>query len=256
MPKAYSELIDSKRFYRRLSRIAAPIAFQSLMLALVAACDALMLGRVAQEQMTAVSLASQIQFVQNMFLMSITAAGSILGAQYWGKGDQLTMRSLFHLMLRFAGIVSILFFAACEGIPGILMAAFTNDEMLITIGIAYLRVAGWSYLLTGVSQCYLAIMKVTDHVNPCAWISSSAVVLNIAFNAVFIYGLLGAPRLEARGAALATAIARLMELALCLVVSSREGYMRPDIRGLFSWNRRLTVDFGRQCLPLLGASLL
>ena len=71
-----------------------------------------MLGRVAQEQMTAVSLATQIQFVQNMFLMAITAAGSILGAQYWGKGDRPTMQSLFHLMLRFAGLVSILFFAA------------------------------------------------------------------------------------------------------------------------------------------------
>ena len=75
---------ENKVFYRRLLTIAAPISFQSLMLALVAAADALMLGRVAQEQMTAVSLAAQIQFVQNMVLMAVTGAGSILGAQYWG----------------------------------------------------------------------------------------------------------------------------------------------------------------------------
>ena len=164
--------LDNKTFYSRLTRIAAPIAFQSLMLALVAACDALMLGRVAQEQMTAVSLATQIQFVQNMFLMAVTAAGSILGAQYWGKGDRQTMQSLFHLMLRFAGLLSILFFAACELIPGLLMRVFASDAILIEIGSAYLRIAGWSYLITGISQCYLTMMKVTDHVNPSAWISS------------------------------------------------------------------------------------
>ena len=102
--------LDNKVFYRRLAEIAAPIAFQSLMTALVAACDALMLGRVAQEQMTAVSLATQIQFVQNMILFAVTGAGSILGAQYWGKGDRPAMQNIFHLMLRFAGIVSVLFY--------------------------------------------------------------------------------------------------------------------------------------------------
>ena len=247
---------DNKYFYRRLWKTAAPITFQSLMLALVAACDALMLGRVAQEQMTAVSLATQVQFVQNMFLMAITAAGSILGAQYWGKGDRPTMRCLFHLMLRFAGLVSILFFAACEFVPGILMAAFTNDETLITIGSAYLRIAGWSYLLTGISQCCLAIMKVTDHVNPSVWISSGAVMLNILFNSIFIFGLLGTPRLEAGGAAMATTVTRVIELILCLAVSGQNGYIRPNFRELFSGNGQLTADFGRQCLPLLGGSLL
>lgn len=248
--------IDNKQFYRRLGKIAAPIAFQSLMLALVAACDALMLGQVAQEQMTAVSLATQIQFVQNMFVMAITAAGSILGAQYWGKGDRPTMQSLFHLMLRFSGLISIVFFLACELTPGFLMAAFTSDETLIKIGSAYLRIAGWSYLLTGISQCYLAIMKVTDHVNTSAWISSGAVLLNILFNSIFIFGLLGAPRMEARGAAIATTISRIIEFALCFVLSRRKGYVRPDITRLFLRNRRLTADFGKQCLPLLGGSLL
>ena len=87
--------INNREFYRKLARLALPIAFQSLMLSAVAASDALMLRRVAQNEMTAVSLASQVQFVQNMFLMSVTAAGSILGAQYWGKGDRNTVQTLF-----------------------------------------------------------------------------------------------------------------------------------------------------------------
>ncbi|MBR3069057.1 MAG: MATE family efflux transporter [Lachnospiraceae bacterium] len=248
--------VDRKIFYGKLAAIAAPIAFQSLMLSLVAACDAFMLGQVEQNQMTAVSLASQIQFVQNMILMAITGAGSILGAQYWGRGDRETMQKLFHLMLRFAGLLSILFFALCELVPGILMMLFTGDAELIAIGSSYLRIAGWSYLITGISQCYIAMMKVTDHVTPSAWISAAAVILNIVFNAVFIFGMLGAPRMEARGAALATTIARVIELLLCLVISAGAGYIRPALTKLFEGSRQLTLDFGRQCLPLLGGSLL
>ena len=247
--------IDNKVFYNRLGKLALPIAFQSLMLAAVAAGDALMLGRVAQNEMTAVSLATQIQFVQNMFLMAVTGAGAILGAQYWGKGDRRTLEDLFNLMLRWGGGVSLLFFAACELAPGLLMHIFTHDGALIVIGSGYLRIAGWSYLITGVSQCYLTTMKVTDHVTPSAWISSLAVVLNIALNAVFIFGLLGAPRMQARGAALATTLARVIELGLCLTVSSRQDYIRPAWSRFLERRRELAKDFRRQCLPLMGGSL-
>ena len=206
--------IDNHVFYQKLKKLAAPIAFQSLMLAAVAAADALMLGGVAQNEMTAVSLATQIQFVQNMFLMAATAAGAILGAQYWGKGDRETVRTLFNMMLRWCGIISLVFFTACELCPDVLMGMFSHDMPIIEIGSAYLRIAGWSYLITGVCECYLTTMKVSDHVTPSAWISSSAVVSNIILNAVFIFGMPGIPAMNARGAALATTLARVIELIL------------------------------------------
>ena len=248
--------INNRIFYRKMLTLSLPIIVQSLMLALVAAGDALMLGRVGQNEMAAVSLATQVQFVQNMFLSAIVAAGSILGAQYFGKGDRHTMRELLHLMLRFCGAVSILFFGLCELFPDLLMKIFTHDPVLIGIGIAYLRIAGWSYLLTGISQCYLAMMKVSDHVKESALISSSAVIFNILFNAVFIFGLMGIPRMEARGAAVATTISRVIELGMCFVVSSKKGYVRPALRGLWKGNRLLRQDFLRQCFPLLGGALL
>ena len=247
--------IDKKEFNAKLKKLTLPIAFQSLMLASVAAGDALMLGRVAQDQMTAVSLATQIQFVQNMFIMAATAAGAILGAQYWGKGDKITLQKIFNLMLRWSGLISLLFFAACEIVPETLMRLFSHDDPIIAIGSGYLRIAGFSYLLTGISQCYLTTMKVTDHVGPCAWISSSAVVLNILLNAVFIFGLLGAPKMEARGAALATTLARVAELALCLILSAGEKYIRPAWSRFFERHKELTRDFRKQCLPLLGGGL-
>ena len=248
-------LINKKEFYRNLTRLALPISLQSLMLASVAAGDALMLGKIAQNEMTAVSLATQIQFVQNMFLMAITGAGAILGAQYWGKGDKYTLEDIFNIMLRYCGILSILFFLACELVPELLMHIFTPDSSLIAIGSSYLRIAGWSYLMTGISQCYLAMMKVSDHVKPGALISSCAVLLNLGFNAIFIFGLLGAPRMQANGAALATTLSRMIELALCLAISSKNSYIRPALSRFFRLPKLLKSDFIKQCLPLMGGSL-
>ena len=248
--------IDHHVFYGKLRKLATPIAFQSLMLAAVAAGDALMLGSVAQNEMTAVSLATQIQFVQNMFLMAVTSAGAILGAQYWGRNDRDTVRSLFNMMLRWCGVISLVFFTACELCPELLMKMFSHDGEIIEIGSAYLRIAGWSYLITGVSQSYLTTMKVTDHVTPSAWISSSAVVSNIILNGIFIFGLFGLPAMNARGAALATTLARVIELVLCLVISSGDSYLRPAWNRFFERQKLLAADFRRQCFPLLGGGLL
>ncbi len=158
-------------------------------------------------------------------------------------------------MLRFCGILSVIFFLACELAPGLLMHIFTHDAPLIVIGSSYLRIAGWSYLLTGISQCYLTIMKVSEHVKPGALISSCAVILNIILNAVFIFGLLGAPKMQARGAALATTISRIIELALCVAVSSKASYIRPAFDRFMRISKQLKADFIRQCLPLMGGSL-
>ena len=246
---------EDKYFYNNLIRISLPIALQSLMLALVAAADALMLGRVAQEQMTAVSLATQVQFIQNMFLSSATGAGAILGAQYWGKGDRETLQNIFNQMLKVCGLISIIFFLLCELCPGALMQIFAGDETLIMIGSNYLRIAGWSYLLTGISQCYLTIMKVTEHVKAGAIISSTAVVANVILNSIFIFGIGRIPRMEAAGAATATTISRVIELFLCFVVSLGGNFVRPKLSRFFKIPKQLIKDFFRQCLPLMGGAM-
>lgn len=97
-------------FYKKLWTLMVPIMVQNLMLALVAVADAFMLGGLDQNYMSAVSLATQIQFIQNMFLSAATAGLAILGAQYWGKQDIKALDDIFALAIRICGIVSVLFF--------------------------------------------------------------------------------------------------------------------------------------------------
>ncbi len=248
-------MFSDKEFLRKLLRLTFPIALQNLMLALVAASDAVMLGRLDQNAMAAVSLATQIQFVQNMMLGAVVSVVAILGAQYWGKNDKRVLGEIFGISIRQSLVISILFFVGCVFYPEYLMRLFAHDPVLIEIGADYLRIAGWSYLLTGVSQCYLAIMKVSEHASRTAWISSTTVVLNIVMNAILIFGLLGAPEMGVRGAALATLIARVVELVWAIASSYQKTYIRLRLSDIVSFNWGLCRDFWRCSLPILGAYL-
>ena len=160
-------------FYKKLWTLMVPIVLQNLMLALVAVADAFMLGGMDQNYMSAVSLATQFQFIQNMFLGATVAGLGILGAQYWGKGDARTVNDIFCMALRLCGIISAVFCLACLCLPEYLMRIFTNEKILITYGAEYLRIAAFSYLITGISQCYLVVMKISDHAKTTAAISSA-----------------------------------------------------------------------------------
>lgn len=225
------------------------------MLALVAACDAVMLGRVEQDSMAAVSLATQIQFIQNMVLAAVTGSIAILGAQYYGKGDMKTLHKIFGMSVRVAFLISVVFCVACVFFSRQLMMIFAEDANLISIGSGYLKIAGLSYLLTGISQCYLGMMRVTDHADRCAFISSGAVVINLILNGIFIFGLLGLTPMGANGAALATLIARIIELVWAVISSYQNGFIHLNIKDLFVRDALLAKDYMKCGLPLAGAAL-
>ena len=248
-------VFSDKEFLKKLWTLMVPIVLQNLMLAMVAVSDALMLGNVQQDAMSAVSLATQVQFVQNMFIGCCASTIGILGAQYWGKGNRQAVDRVFSIGLRINVLISVIFFIGCVLFPDFLMSIYTNEQVLIDYGVKYLRIAGYSYLMTGISQCYLILMKISDHADTSAKISSLAVVLNIVLNAVLIFGLGPFKPMSVEGAATATLIARIVELSLSIGMSFRTGYIHPGLKELVSHDMQLLLDFIKCAYPLLGAYL-
>lgn len=248
-------LFSDKIFISKLLHITLPIAFQNLMLASVAAADAIMLGFLNQNAMSSVSLATQIQFIQNMIVFAIVSVESILGAQYWGKKDTVSVSKIFAISLKLSITTSFFFFIGCIFFPRQLMLIFTNEESLILLGMDYLKIAGWSYLLTGISQCYLTLMKISDHPTQTATISSICVLINIILNAIFIFGFFGLPPMDVKGAALATLFSRIIELIWCITISYKKNYIHLNFNHFFSKHKILFIDFVKCLLPLIGASL-
>lgn len=248
--------LQSTDFNKKLIRLVLPIAFQQFMLALVSASDALMLGVISQEALAAVSLAGQITFVQNLFLAAMTIGLSMLAAQYWGKKEIPAVERIFAYVLKITAAISLVFTLAALFCPTLLMRIFTSDPTLIEKGAVYLRAVSVSYFLTGISQIYLCILKNSGKAGRSSVISSTSVVLNIVLNAILIYGLLGLPKLEIAGAAIATVLARMVEVSWCLLETAQKNRVKLRWRHLLRDDKQLRGDFWKYTAPVLGNEIV
>ena len=248
--------MDNRSFREKLLSLVLPITFQQLMVTVVSASDALMVGVIGQDMLSAVSLASQITFVYNLFTAALTIGTSMFAAQYWGKGDKDAVERILGIVLRTSAAVSVVFFAGTAFFPGMLMRIFTPDPALIGYGSEYLRIVSVTYLMCGVSQIYLCIMKNSDLAAKSMVIGSTAALLNIALNAVLIYGLFGAPRMEAAGAAAATAVSRAVELVWVLAELRKKERIQIRMKYILHPDPVLRRDFWHYTFPVLGNELV
>ena len=247
---------EKRIFYRKLWGLVFPIAIQNLMTALVSASDAFMLGFVSQTSLSAVSLATQIQFVHNLFMLALTIGATTLAAQYWGKGDTDSVEEILAIVLKISMAVSVVFFIAAMFFPGFLMRIFTNDIKLIQAGIPYLRIVSVSYLFMGFSQIYLCIMKNSGRTAKSTIYGSVAVVINIGFNAIFIFGLAGFPAMGIAGAALATTVSRAIELLLTIYENMHRSLVCVRLKYIRNSSKKLKKDFWHYTTSVLGNELV
>nr|WP_297936327.1 MATE family efflux transporter [uncultured Lachnoclostridium sp.] len=245
-------------FTHQLLSLVLPISFQMFMLSLVSVSDAVMLGKLNQDSLSAVSLGSQIAFVFNLFIGAITMGESMFVAQFWGKKDMLHIKKVVALVLRTTLIISFLFSLTAFCAPRLLMMLFTSEENLILLGAKYLRVVAISYMLTGVGQIYVCLMKNCGEAKRSTLISSVMVVLNIVLNAVFIFGLLGMPAMGIEGAALATVISTGVGCVWAIVHSLKSDKISISWCDLFQIKKaekELSSRFWHHVLPVLGNQL-
>ncbi|MCM1266941.1 MAG: MATE family efflux transporter [Bacteroidales bacterium] len=246
---------DKNRFYTQIVKLVIPIVIQNLLSAAVNSADVVMLNYVGQSSISAVSLAANYASILFMIYYGLGTGAAMLSAQYWGKGDLQPIRAVLGIAMRFSLIISVCFSAFAFFAPKPMMMLFTNDAELIEIGAGYLRVMAVTYLCWGVTEVYLAILRSIGRVTVSMALNVMAFTLNILLNAVFIFGLFGAPKLGAVGVAIATALSRAIELAGCFVVSCLSRDIKLKFSYLFLHNKLLYKDFIRLSLPALANDL-
>ena len=242
----------SSSFSKNLLRLAVPIVLQNLVTTAVSSADVIMLGFVSQDALAAGSLASQIMFILNLVYSGISSGVIMLAAQYWGKQDTLTIERIMGIGMRISILISTVFFILACFFPSLLMLIFTNDKELIATGIPYLRIVSFSYLFMSISQVYLCTMRTIERVIFATAANASALLLNIFLNAVFIFGLLGAPKMGIAGVALATTIARGIEFGICMLDALHFKVIRFRPAAIFERNKVLFADFMKYSLPAFG----
>lgn len=239
-----------KPTYRDVLKLSLPIALQNIFSTAVTSADVIMVGHISQNALSATALAGQIPFVLNLILLGLTLGAGLMTAQYWGKGDCFTIESILALALKIAISISLIFsIGACFFAPQ-LMRLFTTDMVLISYGKDYLRIVGISYLFMGISQIYQSVIKAIGEVKKSTLISSSALLLNIFFNALLIFGWFGLPQMGVAGAALGTTLSRGIELTFCLLDSIKRKTIKIRIANLKTGNKMLSHDFWKYALPI------
>ncbi len=250
------KIFSDKAFNKKLISLVIPIALQQLMLAVVSTSDAVMLNLISQDKMSAVSLATQITFVENLFLAAMTIGLSMLAAQYRGKKDNEAIERIFAYVMKLTAAVSFLFFIAAQFFPTHLMKLLTNEQVLIDGGTEYLKLAAPSYLLTGISQIYLCTLKNSDRAKTASIISSVCMVADMCMNIVLILGLFGLPRLEIAGAAVSTTIARAVEVIWCVIKVSKKDRIKLRLKNILHDDKILKRDFWKYTAPVLGNEIV
>ena len=244
--------IEWGSFYRTVIALVVPMALQNLINVGVTAADVVMLGAVGEDALSGASLAGQVQYIMTLFLFGLTSGATVLTAQYWGKGDKDAIEKILGIAVKTAVFVTALFTAAALAAPGLLLRIFTSDPVVIAEGIKYLRIVAFTYVMIGITQAYLYIMRSVERVIVATVVYLLSLVCNIIMNSIFIFGLFGLPAMGVSGAALGTLCARILEVVL---VAGYARFFNKDIklrlRYVIHTDKVLFGDFMKYALPVV-----
>ncbi len=244
--------MEKKQFYRTVASLVLPIAIQNLINVGVTSADVIMLGKVGETVLSASSLAGQIYFIMTLIFFGLTSGAAVLTAQYWGKGDTRTIERVLGITLRIGILVSIGFTVAVWVIPVPLMKIFTSEPEVIVEGVKYLKIISFSYTLSGITMVYFNIMRSVERVIIATVTYAISLLINIVLNAVFIFGLLGAPEMGIRGAALGTLIARIFEVCVVIVYAWKfNDTVGFHFKDLLEKDPLLKKDFAKYAIPVM-----
>ncbi len=207
-------------FYKTLFSIALPIILQNLLQTFVNMLDTIMVGQLGSVAIASVGLGNQIFFMLCMVVFGISSGCAIFIAQFWGAQNLSGIRKTFGFMLVACFLVAIVFLLGGSLVPQKLLALYTKDEAVISEGSRYLRLAAFCYPMLAVTfSCQMAFRS-TEHVVLPTVTTAISFGLNVLFNWIFIFGceMLGIQAMGVAGAALATVIARAVEMIITVLV--------------------------------------
>ena len=258
MFKAY---IGDRAFYRKLFTVMVPILIQNLITNFVNLLDNVMVGQVGTEPMSGVAIVNQLLFVFNLCVFGGLAGAGIFTSQFYGKNDQEGVRHTMRLKIWIAAGTVLVFGSALLFFGPQLISLFLHEgeeglDLAATLryGEGYLHVMLLQIIPFAVTQIYASTLRGTGETVLPMRAGIAAVLVNLVFNYILIFGKLGLPALGVVGAAIATVMARVVEMLIVVLWSHRHTERLPYIPGLYR-SLRVPAVLTKQVL-FLGTPLL
>ena len=260
------KLFGDKAFYRMVLAIAVPVMVQSGITQFVSLLDNLMVGRIGTEEFGGVAIANQLIFVFNLCIFGGLSGAGIFSAQYSGKNDVDGMRHVLRFKLYFVIAASVLGILILHFFGSPLISLFLHEgseegDLVKTLnfGLDYLKIMLIGLPMYAVSQCYASSLKETGETFIPMIGSGTAVLVNLVFNYILIFGKFGFPVMGVKGAAIATVLSRVVELAIIAIWAhthtKRFGFF-SKLYSSFRVPKALTFDIIKKGSPLMFNELL
>jgi len=245
------EKID-KNFYKTLLTIGIPIALQNLISSSLNLIDTFMIGMLGENAIASVGIANRVFFLFVISIFGVYSGLGIFTAQYWGKKDKLNIHRVLGAMLIFGLGFSILFMSASLLFPEKIMGIFTKDIKVINAGISYMRIVSFSYAVTAISFAYSFSSRAVHRTTLPMVVSAIALSTNTMLNYILINGNLGFNALGVKGAAIATLIARVLELIILLIYiyKDKSHPLAANIKEMFDINIVMIKKFVKTGMPV------
>ncbi len=245
-----------KAFYRYLVSLTAPIALQNLITFSLGLIDTLMVSRLGNDEMAAVTAANVPVFLLISIVFGVQSGVGILISQYWGKKDLTSISRVIgvaaFLGVSLALIVAVVLFAW----PVAIMDLLSNKHHLSLLGAPYLRLIGFSYVFNMLSSIYVSAQRSVENAGFGMKLFGMSTVMNTGLNYLLIFGKCGFPALGVEGAALATLLSRVAEFIVCLICALRSKRIPLDLRALLRPGWEMLRRFVKYASPVLLNELL
>ena len=246
-----------KAFYRSFVTLTVALMLEQAVILSVNLADNVMLGAYSETALSGVAAVNQIQFVLQQLVYGISNGMIVLGSQYWGQGRVDAVRKLSSVAARFALGLTTALFILVSLFPRGVMLLFTGDEAIIAEGIAYLRIMRFSYVAFGLTTVMLGTLRIAESVKIALRVSVVSLIVNISINYVLIPGRFGFPELGARGAAIGTLTARVVEFVIVAAfLFTRDDALHIRPADYLRVDKQMLLDYVRVCLPIIGGAAI
>ncbi|MEX2963641.1 MATE family efflux transporter [Microbulbifer sp. TYP-18] len=239
-----------------LQRLALPMVWGILATMSFNAVDTYFVAQLGSAPLAAMSFSFPVVMVINSFAIGLGAGVSSAVARAYGAGDYGQVRRLVTdaslLAVLFALLITVVGLATIEPLFRLLGA---REEMLPLIA-DYMVLWYLGATFAVVPMVALAALRAIGNSAIAGRVLIAVALLNLILDPLLIFGLFGFPRLELRGAALATVIARAVSCAVaCYFLVYREKLLAPPqwrLSALLnSWRSVLVVG-----LPAIATNVI
>ena len=239
-------------FWRIALKLAFPVAMQNLLTSSFILVDTIMVGQLGDLSLSAVGMAGQFGWFLNMITFGMCSGAAVFISQYWGAKDTAGIRRTYGIAVVSVCLISALFFVIGLLFPEGVVRIFNREPDVVEAGAAYLRIACWSYLATGVNMVFCIVLRSTENVKLPMYVSLVTTVLNAFMDYGLIFGAFGMPEMGIRGAALATVISAWAGPVLILAVSAiQRNMLISPIKELLGFNKRSIAEYYEKATPVI-----